>query len=61
MELDIKNYKCPSCSAPLRYDGPTEKLVCDFCDSSYTIEEIKAIYAEQYHEEDQPQPSAPTV
>ncbi|MBQ8026444.1 MAG: hypothetical protein IKS27_01225 [Oscillospiraceae bacterium] len=60
MELDIKNYKCPSCSAPLRYDGPTEKLVCDFCDSSYTIEEIKAIYAEQYHEEDQPQPSAPT-
>ena len=55
METDIKSYKCPSCSAPLRFDGPTGKLVCDFCGSDFEVEEIKKIYAEEYHEESQTQ------
>ena len=33
--------KCPNCGAPLRFDPSSEKLVCDYCDSSFTIEEIQ--------------------
>ncbi len=37
MASEINTYKCPSCGAPLRYDGKTEKLVCDYCDNSYEL------------------------
>ena len=33
-------YLCPSCGAYLRYDGGQGKWVCDYCDSSYTKEEL---------------------
>lgn len=34
-------YLCPSCGAYLRYDGGQGKWVCDYCDSSYTKEELE--------------------
>lgn len=40
MENEIKNYKCPSCGGALRYDGESEKLVCDYCDSQYELSEF---------------------
>ena len=48
MSNDIKNYKCPSCTASLRFDGPSGMLVCDFCGKSYTVKEIQALNAENY-------------
>ena len=36
------NYQCLACGGPLRFDGPTQMLVCDFCDSSYTVEQVEA-------------------
>ena len=42
----ITNYQCPACTGPLRFDPVTGKLVCDHCGSSYSTEEIEALYAE---------------
>lgn len=47
---DILNYKCPNCSAPLTFDSKTQKMTCDFCGSSYTLEELREIYPEQQTE-----------
>ncbi|MBR3366675.1 MAG: FYDLN acid domain-containing protein, partial [Lachnospiraceae bacterium] len=38
----VTTYQCPSCTGPLHYDGQTGRLVCDYCGSSYTLEEVKA-------------------
>lgn len=34
----IKNYKCPCCDAPLRFDGPTQELSCDSCGNKFPLE-----------------------
>ena len=47
MASEVTNYQCPACTAPLRYDGESGKLVCDFCGSSYRVEEVEALYAEK--------------
>ena len=33
-------YKCPNCPANLRLDPQTQKFVCDFCGSSFTLDEL---------------------
>lgn len=40
----VTTYQCPSCTGPLHYDGQTGRLVCDYCGSSYTLEEVTAFY-----------------
>lgn len=45
MPSQITNYQCPACTAPLHYSEATGKLECDYCGSSYTIEEAEALYA----------------
>ncbi len=40
MSERLESYKCPSCSAPLRYD-PSGKLVCDSCGNEYDPEVIE--------------------
>ena len=47
MATEITNYQCPACTAPLRFDGESGKLVCDFCGSTYSVAEIEALYAEK--------------
>lgn len=44
--MDASEYKCPNCNADLKFDPTNQKLSCEYCDSSFTIEEIKEIYAE---------------
>lgn len=44
MAIDITNYKCPRCTGPVHYNGATNRLVCDFCDGSFTVEEMEALY-----------------
>ena len=45
--MELVNYKCPSCTAPLRFDEKTGKLVCDFCGSIYTVKEAETLNAEK--------------
>ena len=46
MGAEVANYQCPACTAPLRYSGETDLLVCDYCGSSYTPEEVEALHRE---------------
>lgn len=47
MATQITNYQCPACTGPLRFDGQTGKLRCDYCESSFTVEEVEALFAEK--------------
>lgn len=47
MASEITNYQCPACTAPLRFDGESGKLQCDFCGSTYEVPEIEKLYAEK--------------
>lgn len=47
MAVQTINYQCPACTAPLRFDGTSGKLVCDYCESSYSVEEVEAFYREK--------------
>ncbi len=47
MPEQITNYKCPACTGPLHFVGASGKLECDYCGSTYTVEEIEALYADK--------------
>ena len=47
MADQISNYQCPACTGPLRYDGKLGKLQCDYCGTSFTVQEIEALYKEK--------------
>lgn len=36
---NIQEQKCPNCGAALRFDPVSQKLICDYCDSEFDIEE----------------------
>ena len=46
MPDQVTNYQCPACGGPLHFDTQAQKLVCDYCGSQYTNEEINEYYAE---------------
>ena len=48
------NYQCPACGGPLRFSGTTQKLECDYCGSSYTVEEIDKKYNQAQAQEGMP-------
>ena len=45
MPAQVTNYQCPNCTGPLQFNAETGKLGCEFCGSSFTNEEIEALYA----------------
>ena len=45
MAVQTTNYQCPACTGPLHYGEASGKLECEFCGSSYSIEEIEALFA----------------
>jgi len=47
MATQITNYQCPSCTGPLQFSAATGKLECEYCGSSFTVEEIETLYAEK--------------
>ena len=47
MPTQITDYKCPACTAPLRFDSNTEMLKCDYCGESFSTAKIEALYAEK--------------
>ena len=47
MPSQITNYQCPACTGGLHFSSTTGKLECEYCGSSFTIEEIEALYKEK--------------
>lgn len=45
MPTQVTNYQCPACTGPLHYSAKSGKLECDYCDSSFDVAEIEALYA----------------
>lgn len=37
----IQEYKCPCCTAPLIFDGNSQKLVCESCDNTFELRTIQ--------------------
>lgn len=46
MADQVTNYKCPSCTGPLSFDGASGKLKCEYCGSSYEVSEIETLYTD---------------
>lgn len=44
--MDTSQYKCPNCDGELEFNPSTQEISCPFCRSSFTMETIKQIYAE---------------
>ncbi len=40
------NYQCPACGGPLHFVGASGRLECDYCGSSYSIEQIDSKYGQ---------------
>lgn len=47
MPTDVTNYKCPACTGPLHFSENTGKLECDYCGSSFSVEEIEIRYRDR--------------
>lgn len=41
------NYQCPACGGPLHFVGSSNKLECDYCGSSYEVEQIDRQYEQK--------------
>ncbi|MCR5499980.1 MAG: hypothetical protein K6F31_06280 [Acetatifactor sp.] len=39
---DINQFQCPCCGARLGYDGEKDQMHCQYCDSTFSVEQIKA-------------------
>lgn len=50
MAEKFTNYKCIACGGPMAFDANTGKLKCEYCDSLYTVEEVKARYEKENKE-----------
>lgn len=46
-QMESLAYKCPNCSADLKFSAADQKFTCDFCQSSFTKEEMQEIAAAQ--------------
>lgn len=58
MAEQFTEYVCAACGGTLRFDAASEKMKCDYCDSMYTLEEVKAYYAEENQKKEQQDGSA---
>ncbi len=47
MSEKITNYQCPACTGPLHFVGESGKLECDYCESSFDVAEIEALYGKK--------------
>ena len=47
MPAQVTEYKCPACTAPLHFSEETGRLECDYCGSSFSVEEIESLSAEK--------------
>lgn len=45
--LETAQYNCPNCNARLKFTPETQELSCEYCGGSFSIEEIKNMYADK--------------
>ncbi|MBR5683953.1 MAG: hypothetical protein IKW96_11880 [Ruminococcus sp.] len=43
--MESVKYTCPNCCADLKFDPQQQKLTCEYCLSSFTVEEIRKLCA----------------
>lgn len=53
MATQVTNYQCPACTGALHFVGASGKLECEYCGSSFSVEEIEALYKEPETQQDQ--------
>ena len=58
VSVQVTNYQCPACTAPLQFGAGTGKLQCEYCMSSFTVEEIELAYGEANAEAAEAKPNA---
>lgn len=39
--MSLHTYKCPSCGAPLKWEPSAGRIACDYCNSSFSVEEVE--------------------
>ena len=44
---NVVEFKCPSCSAGLVFDGHSQQLTCEYCDNSFDVETVRAFNESQ--------------
>lgn len=42
METNVMEYKCPCCEAGLRFSGDSQQLTCEYCDTTFEINAVRA-------------------
>lgn len=47
MAEQFTEYVCINCGGSIRFDAASGKMKCDFCDSMFDLEEVKAYYAQE--------------
>ena len=54
--MESLGYKCPNCCADLKFNAAAQTFTCEFCNSSFTEDEMKQIAAQQeQHSADRPE------
>lgn len=51
MEIRTVTYQCPNCNAALEYNNALGRFKCLYCDSEFTEEQMKGIFAENSTEQ----------
>ena len=49
---ETTTYQCPNCNGRLSFDGSVGKLRCEFCDSTFTPQEVEALFAAKQEKAD---------
>lgn len=47
MPNQVTNYQCPSCTAPMHYSESSGRLECDYCGSSFSVEDVEVMFEEK--------------
>ena len=47
MPTQVTEFKCPACTSPLHFSEETGRLECDYCGSSFSVEEMESRSAEK--------------
>ncbi len=51
LRMSTITYKCPSCAAPLTYDGSSQKMTCGSCGNEFDVDTVRQVA--QIEQEDQ--------
>ena len=49
--MSVVSFKCPACGAPLTFDPNTGAYTCEYCESTYTQDQLDALEQKQVSQE----------